>query len=392
LAYDPTTALRGDPGPAGYACMMERQIPVTRLTSLTEAVASLVGMADLEDLLRRLVQTACDTTGARYAALGVVGEHKTLIEFVHEGIDPETVARIGHLPKGHGVLGTLIKERVTLRLDRLSDHPDSVGFPEHHPPMERFLGVPVGIGDMAVGNLYLTEKDGGFDADDQLVVEALAAIAAVAVETTRLRSRLGEMAVLEDRQRIGRDLHDSIIQDLFGTGLQLQGLTSGPIDQTTRSGLDEAVARIDDTIDSLREIVTDLDRPVSTGTFGDLLRTQLSRLAAPYQVAVGVSVEPAGLELPDQAVASVQPMITEAVSNALRHSGSKVIDVRLERLGGRLVISVVDQGSGFDQENVKAGMGLKNLSQRATALGGHVDIRSVGGVGTVVEVLLPYSG
>ncbi|MGF1617853.1 MAG: GAF domain-containing sensor histidine kinase [Acidimicrobiia bacterium] len=371
---------------------MEKQIPVTRLASLTEAVASLVAMTDLEDLLRRLVETACDMTGARYAALGVVGEHKTLIEFVHEGIDPETVAMIGHLPQGHGVLGTLIRERGTLRLDRLSDHPDSVGFPEHHPPMERFLGVPVGTGDGAVGNLYLTEKDGGFDADDQLIVEALAAIAAVAVETTRLRSRLGEMAVLEDRQRIGRDLHDSIIQDLFGTGLQLQGLTSGAIDPATRWGLDEAVARIDETIDSLREIVTDLDRPVEAGAFGDILRAQLSRLAAPYQVAVGVSVEPAGLELPDQAVASVQPMITEAVSNALRHSGSKRIDVRLERLGGRLVISVVDQGSGFDTDRVKAGMGLKNLSERASALGGHVDIRSVGGVGTVIEVLLPYSG
>lgn len=371
---------------------MVRQIPVTRLASLTEAVVSLVAMEDLEHLLRRLVQTACDTTGARYAALGVVGEHKTLIEFVHEGIDPETAARIGHLPQGHGVLGTLIRERVTLRLDRMSDHPDSVGFPEHHPPMERFLGVPVGIGDMAVGNLYLTEKAGGFDADDQLIVEALAAIAAVAVEKTRLRTRLGEVAVLEDRQRIGRDLHDSIIQDLFGTGLQLQGLTAGAIDEGTRAGLDEAVARIDDTIDSLREIVTDLDRSAIAGTFGELLRTQLSRLAAPYQVAVAVSVDPADLELPEEALASVQPMVTEAVSNALRHSGSKTIDVRLEGLGGRLVISVVDQGSGFDQENVEAGMGLKNLSQRAAELGGHVDIRSVLGVGTVVEVLLPYSG
>ncbi len=371
---------------------MDRQIPVARLSSLIEAVGSLVGMTDLESLLRRLVQTACDTTGARYAALGVVGEHRTLIEFVHEGIDPETVAMIGHLPKGHGVLGTLIRDRSTLILDRLSDHPDSVGFPENHPPMERFLGVPVGKGEMAVGNLYLTEKDGGFDQDDLLIVEALAAMAAVAVETNRLRVRLGDMAVLEDRQRIGRDLHDSIIQDLFGTGLQLQGLMSGAIDEATRAGLDEAVARIDETIDSLREIVTDLDRPATAGTFGDSLRTQLSRLATPYQVAVGVSVEPADLELPDDAVASVQPMITEAVSNALRHSGSKVIDVRMERLGGRLVISVVDQGSGFDPDGVKAGMGLKNLSQRATALEGHVEIRSVAGVGTVVEMLLPYSG
>ncbi|MEX1037689.1 MAG: GAF domain-containing protein [Acidimicrobiia bacterium] len=371
---------------------MDRQIPVARFASLTEAVASLVSMTDLEALLRRLVETACETTGARYAALGVVGEHKTLVEFVHEGIDPETVARIGHLPKGHGVLGTLIRDRTPLLLDRLSEHPDSVGFPEHHPEMERFLGVPVGKGETAVGNLYLTEKDGGFDQDDQLIVEALAAIAAVAVETTRLRARLEEMAVVEDRQRIGRDLHDSIIQDLFGTGLQLQGLISSAIDESTQMGLHEAVGRIDDTIDSLREVVADLDRPQVSGTFGESLRSHLNRLAGPYDAVLSLTVAPARLALPPQVVEAVHPMITEAVSNALRHSGSELIDVRVEQLGDRLVVSVVDQGSGFDPGEVDAGMGLKNLRDRATALGGQVNIRSVSGVGTVVEILLAYSG
>ncbi|MDP3985003.1 MAG: GAF domain-containing protein [Acidimicrobiia bacterium] len=371
---------------------MERQIPVQRLSTLIEAVASLVGMTDLEALLRRLVETACDTTGARYAALGVVGEHKTLVEFVQQGIDEETVAKIGHLPKGHGVLGTLIRDRKTLLLDHISDHPDSVGFPEHHPQMEVFLGVPVGTGESAIGNLYLTEKEGGFDDDDRLIVEALAAIAAVAVETTRLRSRLEEIAVVEDRQRIGRDLHDSIIQDMFGTGLQLQGLASGAVDESTRIGLGEAVARIDETIDSLRQIVTALDKPEESGTFGESLRTHLARLARPYQTAIRVVVEPSGARFGASMVESIQPMITEAVSNALRHSGSDVIDVRVEQLGGRLVVSVVDQGTGFDPENVEAGMGLKNLSSRAVSLGGHVEIRSIPGVGTVVEILMPYSG
>jgi signal transduction histidine kinase len=371
---------------------MERQIPVQRLSSLIEAVASLVSMTDLETLLRRLVETACDITGARYAALGVVGEHKTLIEFVHHGIDVETAARIGHLPKGHGVLGTLIRDGKTLLLDHISDHPDSVGFPEHHPPMGAFLGVPVGSGEGAIGNLYLTEKGAGFDDDDRLIVEALAAIAAVAVETTRLRSRLEEIAVVEDRQRIGRDLHDSIIQDLFGTGLQLQGLSSGAVDESTRRGLGEAVGRIDDTIGSLRQIVTDLDKPQESGTFGDTLRVLLARLARPYQATVRVAVEPSRAHFSTPIVESVQPMITEAVSNALRHSESDVIDVRVEQLGGRLVISVVDQGIGFDPESVQAGMGLKNLGSRAAALGGQVDIRSVPGVGSVVEIFLPYSG
>ncbi|CAN5784786.1 hypothetical protein BH23ACT4_BH23ACT4_15030 [soil metagenome] len=372
---------------------MERQIPVKRLSNLIEAVASLVSMTDLETLLRRLVQTACDTTGARYAALGVVGEHRTLIEFVHEGIAPDTVAKIGHLPRGHGVLGTLIRDRSTLLLDRLSEHPDSVGFPEHHPPMERFLGIPVGTGEMAVGNLYLTEKEGGFDQDDLLIVEALGAIAAVAVETTRLRARLEDMAVVEEGQRIGRDLHDSIIQDLFGTGLKLQGLTSGDVDEATRSGLHEAVARIDETIDSLRHIVADLHQPKALGAYGESLRTHLTHLAGPYAAGLTVTVEPASLVLPGHVVESVQPMITEAVSNALRHSGSDMIEVTVEHVGDeRLVVSVVDQGTGFERETVREGMGLRNLSDRATALGGRVDIRSVPGVGTVVEIFVAYSG
>ncbi len=342
-------------------------------------------------MLKKLVEIACEATGAKYGALGVIGEHKTLVEFVHHGIDPDTVRLIGHVPEGRGVLGTLIKERASIRLDDLTTHPDSVGFPPHHPPMGSFLGVAVGSAARAFGNLYLAEKTGGFDEDDQLIVEALAAIAAAAVETTRLRTRLAAIAVTEDRQRIGRDLHDSIIQDLFGTGLQLQGLAAGTTDETVRVGLDDAVARIDETIDSLRSIVSDLSKRREQGSFLEVLHAQVGRLAGPYQVNPIITVEPPTLRLSPEMTDSVEPIVAEAVSNALRHSDSDSIELRVDLLGDRLVISVVDQGSGFDTDGVARGMGLTNLKKRASRLGGMAAIRSVRGVGTSVEVVLPYS-
>lgn len=360
-----------------------------RLKVLTEAAAAVVGTAQLENLLGRLVETARGATGARYAALGVIGDHKTLIEFVHRGIDEETVKMIGHLPEGRGVLGTLIERRATIRLERISDHPDSVGFPEHHPPMETFLGVPVGTAEHVFGNLYLAEKEGGFTAQDEALVGALGAIAGAAVESVRLRSRLAQLAILEDRERIGRDLHDSIIQDLFATGLELQGLAGALDDAPVSEALNGLVDRIDSTIDALRRVVTGLNRGGGQSGFEEQLRVYTAQLAGPYDVAVLVSVEPVELELEPELASEVMPLVGEALSNALRHSGTSVVEVTVEALADRLVISVTDQGSGFDPAGVERGMGLGNLEARSRRLGGDVVLRSVVGVGTLVDVVLP---
>ena len=348
-----------------------------------------MSVVDLEQLLARVVEITRETTGAQYVALGVIGEHKTLVEFVHRGIDVEMVRQIGHLPEGRGVLGTIIKDRKTIRLDDLSAHPDYAGFPEHHPQMRSFLGVPVGAADSAFGNLYLTDKEGGFNSEDEQIVEALAAIAAAAVETSRLRSRLETLAVSEDRQRIGRDLHDSIIQDLFGTGLELQSISGHISDDSSRTRIDNAVDRIDRTIEDLRDIVSNLSRSVESGSVEDTLQAHLQRLAKPYNVTVGLAVSPVGLRLETSVSDALIPLITEATSNALRHSGTETVDVRVEMVGGRVLVSVADQGSGFDHDVVVAGLGLKNLSDRVAALNGESSVRSVPGVGTVVEVSIP---
>ncbi len=368
---------------------MSTRIPVQRFKALTEAAATVVGATQLETLLGLLVETAMTTTGARYGALGVIGEHGTLVEFVHRGIDPATAEKIGHPPEGRGVLGTLIRDGAVVRLKSISDHPDSVGFPPHHPSMETFLGMPVATSKEVFGNLYLTEKPGGFSEEDETVVGALAAIAGAAIETARLRTRLARLAVIEDRERIGRDLHDSIIQDLFATGLELQGLASTVEDEAVTDALNGAVDRIDGAIESLRRVIADLGRRGSKSRFGEALRKHTSQLAKAYGVAVFVSVSPPDLELEPELGAEVMPLVGEAVSNALRHSGTGVVDVSVELLSDRLVLSVVDQGSGFVPDNVERGMGLDNLESRTKGLGGEVSVRSVVGAGTVVEVVLP---
>ncbi|KHO18567.1 GAF domain-containing protein [Mycolicibacterium setense] len=159
-----------------------------RIDGLVEAMLAVTSGLDLEVTLSTIVRTAIELVDARYGALGVRGDDHELTEFVYQGIDDETRALIGHLPEGRGVLGVLIDDPKPIRLDDIHRHPSSVGFPPNHPPMRTFLGVPVRIRDEVFGNLYLTDKTNGqpFSEDDEVLVEALAAAAGVAVENARL--------------------------------------------------------------------------------------------------------------------------------------------------------------------------------------------------------------
>ncbi|MBB5915371.1 signal transduction histidine kinase [Nocardia transvalensis] len=160
-----------------------------RMDGLVEAMLAVTAGLDVDRTLSTIVHTAVELVDSRYGALGVVRESGgQLARFVYEGIDDATRARIGDLPEGHGVLGLLIDRPEPLRLDDLTAHPDAVGFPPHHPPMRSFLGVPIRIRDAVYGNLYLTEKSGGrpFTEDDELIVQALAAAAGIALDNARL--------------------------------------------------------------------------------------------------------------------------------------------------------------------------------------------------------------
>ena len=199
-------------------------------------------------------------TGARYGALGVLDEDRTaLSEFITVGLEPDEEAQIGARPTGQGVLGLLIAQPEPLRLANLKTHPKSFGFPPNHPPMTSFLGVPIKNPDEVYGNLYLTDKIGWSESTsgDLALVEVLALAAGIAIENARLHQQVQVVAVYEDRDRLARDLHDTVIQRLFGVGLSLQGM-AGRAPREMSTGLGEAVAEIDRVIDRIRATIYQL--------------------------------------------------------------------------------------------------------------------------------------
>lgn len=367
---------------------MSQATAVHRLPALIEAAAAVVGAGDLEHVLRSLVAEARTATGAEYAALGVLGEHGVLSDFLHEGLTAEEVERIGPLPTGKGVLGLLVREKRTIRLDSISEHPDSYGFPPNHPHMSTFLGVPVAAGGKAFGNLYLAEKEGGFTDDDVMIVEALSRIAGSAVTTARLQERLRSIAVGEDRQRIARDLHDSVIQDLFGVGLGLQGIAERITDTTAAATLEEAVDRLDLVVEALRAYIFQLRTTGGRRQLDERLQELVSRMGSAYPAAVTLEIGTAELAN-DQIEDEVVKIVTEALSNALRHSKGTEIEVIVDADDEWCRILVRDDGVGFDPQLPGSGMGLANLSARASGLGGRATITSTVGSGTTVEVRLP---
>lgn len=360
-----------------------------KIANLIEAAAAVAGELDLRGVLRTTVSMAKETTGARYAALGVIGDYGTLVDFVTSGLTPEEVAEIGNPPVGTGVIGELIRNPTTLRLDDVASHPQSIGVPDHHPPMTSFLGVPIQVGTRVFGNLYLANKDGGFTDEDEFTVRALAAIAGGAVTSARLHERVTRLAVIEDRERIARDLHDAVIQDLFAVGLALQSLTMTSTDPELVSKLDDAAERIDGAISSLRAFIFDLRSLASAIADPEqTLRRMVGRLTAQRGVEVHCEVDvrqTPRAEVLDDALFIVR----EAVSNAVRHGRPKRITVRLSSRSDSIKASVNDDGIGFEPTEAEFGMGIENMRTRANLAGGSFAITSSPSEGTTVDVALP---
>ena len=493
--------------------------------ALLDAVTAISTDLDLGRVLTRIVESATALTGARYGALGVIGGGEGgLVQFVTTGLDAETRERIGDLPSGRAILRLLIDEPETLRLDDLSAHPSSYGFPAHHPPMRTFLGVPVRIRGTVFGNLYLTEKAGGepFTAEDEVLVQklavaagsvidnartyglserrrqwleavadltadlappidlglalrriaaatrsfsgagstavlsqpsgrppevravedpagtltpalreellagvasqshrllagdpvdltvgehvavviplrahlaepgALAALygpvhrpqpvedrellpsfadqAALALDRAQALSERAEMAVVTDRERIARDLHDVVIQRLFATGLHLQGLRTRVDNPDVASRIDSAVDELDLTIRDIRSTIFGLrSRPANS------LRAEIRDLVAEYAPALGFTPTvrtrgPIDSTVPDPLRDHLLAVLREAVSNVARHAQAGAAEVEVSLDGDRLSLVVLDDGRGPSAAAPESG--LRNVRRRASELGG----------------------
>ncbi len=370
--------------------MVFNQFTPARLRDLVEGAAAVAGQTDLQAILATTVEIARDLTGAPHGALGVVGAHGGLVDFVHAGLDPEEAETIGAPPHGRGLLGLISKEGHTIRVDRISDHPDSSGMPPNHPHMESFLGVPVRAGPTLFGNLYLTDKEGGFTEEDEALVEALAMIAGTAIRTVRLQQRLQSLAVAEDRERIARDLHDAIIQDLFAVGLSLQGQALKVADPEVRKALEQDVESLDRTITALRGFIFNLGAPPDERrTLRSELRELVTRLAGPHDAEVRVAYTGSLDSIPQHVIDDATQLVRESLSNSLRHSNADRITIEIHAGDDRLALLISDNGIGFDPSAVAWGLGLTNLRERATRAGGQISIDSTTGSGTTVRATLP---
>lgn len=514
-----------------------------RLRGLLAANRTITADLTLPTVLRHIVEAGCQLVRARYGALGVIAPNGGLAEFVHVGLDEQTVARIGHLPEGKGLLGALIDDPSTIRLRSIEDDPRSVGFPPHHPPMTSFLGVPVLVRGKVFGNLYLTERiDGGeFTADDEELVAALAATAGVAIENARLyeqsqrrqdwlqasakitrqllsaegeeplqliarearqiadadvvtvvlptesrermmvevaagraadeltgmsypiehtltglalssghpvlvgdaddsdynshlsavlpvgpvmvlplvgtvdtrgalviarlrgRNRFDDadldmattfanhaalaleladgrenqqrMVLLEDRERIARDLHDHVIQRLFAAGLTVESVAARQDTDETSLRLRRVVTELDDTIRQIRTSIFQLRGPL-TAEVGTT-RTAVVSVVSELEPVLGFQPRvtfagPVDLAAPDASVDDLIAALREALTNVARHAKASCVDVAVAATTDSLVLEVTDDGVGIGDRSRWSG--LANLRARAEHHGGTFSI------------------
>lgn len=372
---------------------------IEALDAATRAIAEIL---DLEAVLQVIVERVRDLVDARYAALGIADASGRLERFITVGLTAETRAAIGPLPVGHGLLGVIIRESRTLRIPDIAAHPDSYGFPPHHPPMTSLLGVPITVGGRAVGDLYLTDKQGAaeFTATDQRIVELFARHAGIAIENARLHDRLAALRVVAERDRIGRDLHDGVIQGLYAVSLSLEEVAElvdeRPADAVVK--VDAAIDAIHRSIGEIRGFIIGLRPGLDTTDLigGIAAHADNLRLSSTIDVELDVAGEPASeaaRDLPPAVRGEILHLVREALSNVARHSRATQvrIDLRAEAGAAELVLEIRDNGVGFDASapSPEGHHGLVNLRQRAAAAGGRLELDTMPGTGTRLVVHVP---
>jgi signal transduction histidine kinase len=373
------------------------ELALGTLEALDAATLAITEVLDVETVLQLIVDRVCRLVDARYAALGLADSAGRIERFITAGLTKEQRAAIGPIPQGHGLLGLIIREGHSYRIPDIAAHPDSVGFPPNHPPMTTLLGVPITLRGRPVGNLYLTDKQGAteFSPADQRIVELFARHAGIAIENARLHDRLAALRVVAERERIGRDLHDGVIQGLYAISLSLEDGEAMIADRP-----DEARARVDHAIDGIHKSIADIREFIMglrPGLAGDDLAHGLAALADELRLSSTIHVEtdlvdPAELvHLDPAARGELLHLAREAFSNIARHSRATQASLVIRTTPEEVTIEIADNGVGFDPAGIAPGRhhGLSNLRERANAAGGRLEIDSRPGAGARLIVHLP---
>ena len=376
----------------------EARATADRLEALDAASRAVASVLSVDRVLQVIVDRVRELSLAQYAALGTTDQEGQIDRFITSGISRAERERIGAPPRGHGVLGLLIREGRSIRIADITSHDGRYGFPPHHPVMHSFLGVPLIAKGRVVGNLYLTNKVGGnaFSDRDQRVVEMFALHAAIAIDNARLHEQIQRLAVVEERERIGKDLHDGIIQAIYAVGLSLED-----VPDLMESDKGEAISRVDRAIENLNLAIRDI-RNFIFGLRPELLeqaglQAGLSALADEFRLNTMIDVDLLfdGRELedlPDEATIQLLHIAREALSNVARHSGATSTAIELTAPDNEIRLVISDNGQGFPPETGRGPghQGLVNMRARATGIGGNLEIESEPGNGTRIIVTVPH--
>jgi nitrate/nitrite-specific signal transduction histidine kinase len=366
------------------------------LAALDTATRGIAGVLDLDRVLQLITDRVRELAHAQYAALGIVDQEGGIERFITSGITRAERERIGAPPRGLGLLGVIARESHPVRIHDIATDTRRSGLPPNHPPMHTLLGVPIGIKGRSIGRLYLTNKQpsGDFTEDDERLVEVFALHAGIAIENARLHEQVQRLAIVEERERIGRDLHDGIIQSIYAVGLSLEDVPDLMEDEP-----EVAKARVERAIDSLDQSIRDI-RNFIFGLRPELLEQAglvggLAALADEFRVnsMVDIDIDTSAVEdlgLPVDVIGQLLSIAREALSNIARHSRATRGSVHVESRGGHVRMVVSDNGVGFDTGRARSAghQGLVNMRARVASIGGSLEVDSGRGRGTriIVEV------
>jgi signal transduction histidine kinase len=376
---------------------MAQQLNPT-LKAVSDAVLAVAANLSVDEVLQKLVDAARELAGARYAALGIPDGEGGFRRFLVAGMSDELIASMGPLPRTHGMLGAMLEGREPYRTDDIHDDPRFRGWwPRRHPDMRSFLGVPiVSPGGTIIGAFYLTEKDGAatFDAEDQELIELLAAHASIAITNARLYEQSRELSILSERNRLALELHDVVSQKLFSVMLTAEAAAT-QMDRdlvAARAQIERLRELAREALDELRALILGLRPPeLERDGLEGALRKEVEMIGAVHGTNVELQIEPGfSIETGDREAALLR-IAHEALYNAVRHARAEHVTVRVGGADGGLVVEVTDDGVGFDPDRPdlrSMHLGLTSMEERARELRGRLRIHSKPGTGTTVRIEL----
>lgn len=376
-----------------------------QLEALNQASLALTTELELSVVLQKVVDLSKQLVGARYGALGVLDEEGQAFEqFITSGIGIDDRATIGHPPRGVGLFSVLLADGQSLRVDDIEEHPKSAGFPSRHPPMKSLLGVPIVSKGRIIGDLYVADRlsrsdeakeSTPFDEQDQQMLEMFANQAAIAIENATLYRQVQQLAVLEERERFGMDLHDGIIQSIYAVGLMLEDVQRKADDiEGSRNRIGGAIQSLNQVIRDLRNYILHLRPQHFQGR--DILQG-IEELGKALRANTFMDVQISGGNINPKSLTSEQTeevlhIVQEALTNIQKHARASQVSIIAEILDNRVFqLTVENDGIPFEKARAagSSGHGLKNMKTRAKSLEGEVEISPIPEGGTRVVLRVP---